>query len=54
MNRSVAEAAERVKTLHAKLAEQQKIGGAATIDDLMDVLEVVGFLAESIKGGAQR
>lgn len=32
---------ENAKTVHARLLAQQKLGGAATIDDLLDVLELI-------------
>lgn len=34
-------APHRASKLHARLMDQQRIGGAATIDDLLDVLELL-------------
>lgn len=43
-------ASHRASKLRARLMDQQRIGGAASIDDLLDVLELLIEAAEWSRG----
>jgi len=45
---SIDEISNRANNLHTELMGWQKLGGAATIDQLIDVLEIVGCLAHAV------